>query len=316
MSRPDVLNRIAAANPVSSASGPPASAWDATVLFAEIDERRQQMTKLDERTEMVPQTPRRSPWRRIAAAAGAFAVVLALVGVVAFVAGRDRGEEVVEPTTTSTAPTTAPPTTVTTTTEVPPTTGAPTTSAAPTTTVSPEEAAFLEIPSWVSYFGTEGGEFRSIRFLAPVSFTVGDGWRRVDTELELEKAMTPMAIPSGVVAVWMFAHDETPEELLARINSSEQLEVLDSAPTTIGGVAGTRVSFRGIGESEFVFAQPNRTTDFRIFAGEAATAHILEVGGNTISVLVFSPSGTGRLSAIEAEAQPVLDSITWWDFGV
>ncbi len=108
MSAPDVLDRIAAANPVPA--GPPPQAWSAAVLLDEIDERRGTMTKLETVQSAPPEGPRRA-WRsRLAVAVGAFALVFAVVGLVALVAsGGTSGPATPAPTTV--APTTIAPAT-------------------------------------------------------------------------------------------------------------------------------------------------------------------------------------------------------------
>jgi hypothetical protein len=99
----DVLHRIGAVNPVSQQ--PPASAWTASVLLDEIDARRGRMTKIDE-TETTPVGSPQQLWGlRIAAAAGAFVVVLAVVGVIGLIANGG-GSDVVDTPTTESPPTT------------------------------------------------------------------------------------------------------------------------------------------------------------------------------------------------------------------
>lgn len=111
MSDYDVLDRIAAANPVPS--GPPPQAWTPSVLLDGIDERRAMMTKLEPVRKRPPEDPRRR-WRLpVAIAAGAFAVVLLIVGAVAlFSGGNEPAEDVVTPSPTTAVPatTTPPPT--------------------------------------------------------------------------------------------------------------------------------------------------------------------------------------------------------------
>jgi hypothetical protein len=99
----DVLDRIGAVNPVPQQ--PPASAWTASVLLDEIDARRGRMTKIDE-TETTPVGSPKQLWGlRIAAAAGAFVVVLAVVGVIGLIANGG-GSDVVDTPTTESPPTT------------------------------------------------------------------------------------------------------------------------------------------------------------------------------------------------------------------
>ena len=88
----DVIERIGAANPVPQE--PPASAWTASVLFDEIEARRLQTT-IDETVTSLEGSLTQSWGMRIAAAAGAFVLVLAVVGVIGLIAN-GRGGEVVD----------------------------------------------------------------------------------------------------------------------------------------------------------------------------------------------------------------------------
>ena len=82
MSRPDVLERIAAANPVPTDAPPPA--WTAAVLLDEIDSRRGQMTKLKPvRRAQTSEGRRRAPRSGWTVAAATFVTVVVIVGIVA-----------------------------------------------------------------------------------------------------------------------------------------------------------------------------------------------------------------------------------------
>jgi hypothetical protein len=95
----DVLERIGAANPVPQE--PPASAWTASVLIDEIDARRLQTT-IDVTVTSLGGSPTRSRGTRIAAAAGAFVLVLAVVGVIGLIANGGASDVVDTPPTQTT----------------------------------------------------------------------------------------------------------------------------------------------------------------------------------------------------------------------
>jgi hypothetical protein len=94
----DVLSRIGAVNPVPGE--PPASAWAAFVLLDEIDARRGRRTKIDEIETTPVGSPTQSWGVRIAAAGGAFVLVLAIVGVVGLIANGGGNEVADTPPTT------------------------------------------------------------------------------------------------------------------------------------------------------------------------------------------------------------------------
>jgi len=94
----DVLKRIGAANPVPQE--PPASAWTASILLDEINATRGQTSQIDE-TEATPVRSPKQTWGvRIAAAAGAFVLVLAVFGVIGLIANGGGNEVVDTPPTT------------------------------------------------------------------------------------------------------------------------------------------------------------------------------------------------------------------------
>jgi len=95
----DILERIGAANPVPQE--PPASAWTASVLIDEIDARRLQTT-IDVTVASLGGSPTRSWGTRIAAAAGAFVLVLAVVGGVGLIANGGGSDVVGTPPTQTT----------------------------------------------------------------------------------------------------------------------------------------------------------------------------------------------------------------------
>ena len=95
----DVLERIGAVNPVPQK--PPASAWTASVLIDEIDARRLQTT-IDVTVTSLGGSPTRSWGTRIAAAAGAFVLVLAAVGVIGLIANGGASDVVDTPPTQTT----------------------------------------------------------------------------------------------------------------------------------------------------------------------------------------------------------------------
>jgi hypothetical protein len=95
----DVLKRIGAVNPVPRE--PPASAWTASVLLDEIEARRVQTT-IDETVTSPVESPTRSWGMRIAAAAGAFVLVLGVGGVIGLIANGGRSEVVDTPLTQAT----------------------------------------------------------------------------------------------------------------------------------------------------------------------------------------------------------------------
>ena len=95
----DVLERIGAANPVPQE--PPAPAWTASVLIDEIDARRLQTT-IDVTVTSLEGSPTRSWGTPIAAAVGAFVLVLAVVGVIGLFANGGASDVVDTPPTQTT----------------------------------------------------------------------------------------------------------------------------------------------------------------------------------------------------------------------
>jgi hypothetical protein len=150
----DVLDVIGRANPHPDADELSSAAWPTAVLLAEIDTRRQQMgIDLETREAPVIPTPPKRNFRWIAAAA-AFVVTIAVVGLVAWLGGVE-DVDVAEPATSTT--TQAPATS--TTTQAPATS---TTTQAPATTttiaetppgVDPEALTTEQVAFVESYFG-------------------------------------------------------------------------------------------------------------------------------------------------------------------
>lgn len=126
-----LIERVALRNPVPNLDDPPSSAWNLDMVRREVTRRDNPMLTQEEQKYTLPKRPNRRGWQ---VAVAAFAAVLAVGATILLLSP---GDDVVEPSSTTTlTPTTVPPTTV------PPTTPAPdTTTIAPTTSSAPTTAA-------------------------------------------------------------------------------------------------------------------------------------------------------------------------------
>ena len=112
MNYPSAMTQVRQANPVPDPTDLPAAAWSDAELLHVIDERTARMRELMNDPELEKAKQPRHRWRMpVVAAVGAFVVVLAAIGVAAFVGGEPDDEVTATTATTLATPTTAAPAT-------------------------------------------------------------------------------------------------------------------------------------------------------------------------------------------------------------
>lgn len=206
------------------------------------------------------------------------------------------------------------------------TTSTSTTIASTTTTVSAEEAAWQAIPTWQSSQPGDSGEFRSETFRAPLTFTMSDGWIKLikvagsggipfPEGMEFPNALRPLvpAADPDLGALFVYRHEEESTDVLVeRLMNHPSATNISTGTTTIGGAEATEIRLELTGLLNYIMITPTSFTEMS--SGGAAVSRVLEVDGQTVSVVVYSLEAA-NLPDLEALAQPVIDSIEWRNAG-
>lgn len=95
-------------------------------------------------------------------------------------------------------------------------------------------------------------------------------------------------------------------ELLLR--SVDPLTVGEATPVTVGGKTGIQVDVVATGEAGGLYHVA--ADSYNLSAGQKARFIVLDVDGTTV-VFVFESITEPEFDAVEAEVQPVLDSLTF-----
>jgi hypothetical protein len=155
------------------------------------------------------------------------------------------------------------------------------------------------------------GTYRSSGFEPKYVVTVPSGWSydQISTG-KYANGLSTKPNPGGHFIAWALCEPKASvTDTVARISALPNLSVASVTETTLGGVSAKRIDVTASANVIFCASQTAPPVETYFDPGDRGQIYVVAPEGVTVLVAVLSPAAD--FTAFAAEAQPVLDSITW-----